>query len=61
MPSNPFSIMAALTASLIAAGFSAGIARAQDCLHWGDLDKKLYSRKSQAYSTTSMTSSLDYS
>ena len=36
------SLMAALAASLAAAGIGAGEARAQDCLNWGDLDKTLY-------------------
>lgn len=42
MPTRIRSLIATLAASLAIAGIVAGEARAQDCLHWGDLDKSLY-------------------
>jgi phosphonate transport system substrate-binding protein len=42
MPSYPCSFITVMLAALMAAGIPAGGARAQDCLDWGDLDKKLY-------------------
>lgn len=42
MPTIPCSLIAVLTATLVATGFTAVPVRAQDCLNWGDLDKKLY-------------------
>lgn len=42
MPSYPCSFTTVMLAALMAAGIPAGDARAQNCLNWGDLDKKLY-------------------
>lgn len=47
MTSNPFFTAAVVAASLLAAAASTGSARAQDCLHWGDLDKTLYCDESR--------------
>jgi len=42
MPTRLRTLIATLAASLATAGIAAGEARAQDCLHWGELDKTLY-------------------
>lgn len=47
MPTNLCSYIRVTAAALMAIGIFAGDASAQECLHWGDLDKTLYCDESR--------------
>jgi phosphonate transport system substrate-binding protein len=42
MPTKPCSLMTLMVTAFAVLAVPAGTVRAQDCLHWGDLDKALY-------------------
>lgn len=42
MPTKLYSFIALMVAALVTSGIPTGSVLAQDCLHWGNLDKKLY-------------------